>query len=944
MDPVAAVGLLASIIQLIDATAKAVKYLNDVKNAPKERARLAREATNLLALLTDLRYRVEDAKSTDPWFAGVRSLGVKGGPLEQFDEAITALTRKLNPEKGVKKAGKSLLWTLNKKEIDRIFDEIERLKTLVSLSLQGDQFSLSQSIKKDTVQVVKGLQDKRSRDIVAWICPLNFDTKQDDFFKRHQEGTGEWLLQSHAFKDWMNATGKILWCSGLPGAGKTIITSIVVDFLERSFIREDVGIAYIYCSYKDQDNQTATNLIASLLQQLARRASVISENIKSLYEKHALNKARPSLDVFSSHLQSEVRRFSEVFIIIDALDECTEDNGTRRSFLDEIQKLQPNVHLLITSRHSATIQLGSESLTHIEIHASDRDIARYLENRIENAHRLVLHVRKDPSLENTIVRTISEKVKGMFLLAQLHMDRLAQTSCCRDVRRALHSLPKALDEVYDEAMKRIEGQAEDDAALAKRTLSRITFALKPLTVREIQHALATEPGDTDIDEYAVPDQEILISVCAGLVTIDQESQIIRLAHYTTQEYFNRTHATWIPHAQTSIATTCLTYLLFDKSAKDSYNTGDELGSRMFTYPLHRYAELHWGDHARGEPEDRVKDLVQMLILRRSNSRPANNSLTIFKHRPEVDFVFRSERQKLITGLHVVSGFGLATILRHLLKQGCQDINCRTSEEFTPLSFAAQYGQVATVRELLEHGADISAKNSHFQTALHLAARTGSEAVVKLLLEHGVDPRSRSGLRDTPLGAASLSRAALVRPIFEHGCDPDTKDFSGRTPLSHAAEQGHEAVVRLLHEYRVKCDSKDDDGRTPLLYAARQGNDAVIRLILEYGADLNFTDKFGQTPLHSAAKFGQESAVRLLLEYGADLNLTDKSGQTPLHSVAKFGPESAVRLLLEYGADLNLTDKWGQTPLRSAVVFGQESAVRLILAFSKTNVDLRITRD
>src|SRR5438046_7959257 len=105
-----AVGLAASIVQLIDATTKIIKYLNDVKDAPKDRARLARETTSLLALLTDLRYRVDEAKSTDPWFTGVRSLGVERGPLEQFKEAMEELARKLKPESGVKMFSKALRW------------------------------------------------------------------------------------------------------------------------------------------------------------------------------------------------------------------------------------------------------------------------------------------------------------------------------------------------------------------------------------------------------------------------------------------------------------------------------------------------------------------------------------------------------------------------------------------------------------------------------------------------------------------------------------------------------------------------------------------------------------------------------------------------------------------------------------------------------------------
>jgi hypothetical protein len=138
MDPVTAVGLAASIIQLINITMTAIKYLNDVKDAPKDRSRLALEATSLLVLLTDLRYRVEEVRATDPWLTAVASLGVEKGPLEQFRDAIETLTRKLKPKTGKKKLGMALLWSLDKKEIDDILSKIERLKPLIGLALQSD--------------------------------------------------------------------------------------------------------------------------------------------------------------------------------------------------------------------------------------------------------------------------------------------------------------------------------------------------------------------------------------------------------------------------------------------------------------------------------------------------------------------------------------------------------------------------------------------------------------------------------------------------------------------------------------------------------------------------------------------------------------------------------------------------------------------------------------
>jgi len=96
------------------------------------------------------------------------------------------------------------------------------------------------------------------------------------------------------------------------------------------------------------------------------------------------------------------------------------------------------------------------------------------------------------------------------------------------VRKALEILPKEMDETYDEAMERIGRQNKDDKELAKQVFSWITHARRPLSVKELQHALAVMPGMTNMDPDAIIDEEILTSVCAGLVVTDQESSIVHL--------------------------------------------------------------------------------------------------------------------------------------------------------------------------------------------------------------------------------------------------------------------------------------------------------------------------------------------------------------------------------------------------------------------------------
>ena|SRR2546421_349121 len=138
MDPISIVGLVASIVQVIGSMTTVLGILNDIKSAPKERSELALETTLLLGLLTSLRYRLEDSKQADPWFTAVRSLGVKNGPLEQLQLCMVDLAKKLGGRSGLRGVFRSILWTLDRQDVFRVLNKIERLKSTISLVLEGD--------------------------------------------------------------------------------------------------------------------------------------------------------------------------------------------------------------------------------------------------------------------------------------------------------------------------------------------------------------------------------------------------------------------------------------------------------------------------------------------------------------------------------------------------------------------------------------------------------------------------------------------------------------------------------------------------------------------------------------------------------------------------------------------------------------------------------------
>ena len=175
---------------------------------------------------------------------------------------------------------------------------------------------------------------------------------------------------------------------------------------------DDVGIAYIYCNYKEE--QLSENLIGSLLRQLLQRRSYIPEDIRTLYESHKTKKTRLSIREYSRLLQSETHSISKVFIIIDALDECHKNNEIRQTLLSELHKLRSSLQILITSRPEIiNIKDTFDDFSQLEVKAIDADIKNYIEERIAKTDRLKRLIEGDTALQDMISRRIRDNVKGM---------------------------------------------------------------------------------------------------------------------------------------------------------------------------------------------------------------------------------------------------------------------------------------------------------------------------------------------------------------------------------------------------------------------------------------------------------------------------------------------------------------------------------------------------
>lgn len=191
----------------------------------------------------------------------------------------------------------------------------------------------------------------------------------------------------------------------------TVARSSIVNKLQIQQSSRDVGLAFAYCNYKEHDIQTLANLIGSLVQQLVQCHGSIPDEIRVLYTQYSSRNTRPSEDEFSRALLSLIGKFSHVYLVVDALDEC--NPKTRSRFIEKLQELPTNLRLLCTSRHLGDIQEAFADAAHLEIQASDSDVALYVEAQILQVPKLVKFCKKAGDLQGTIVEKLVMKAKGM---------------------------------------------------------------------------------------------------------------------------------------------------------------------------------------------------------------------------------------------------------------------------------------------------------------------------------------------------------------------------------------------------------------------------------------------------------------------------------------------------------------------------------------------------
>ncbi|KAJ7581603.1 hypothetical protein C8J56DRAFT_759141, partial [Mycena floridula] len=579
--------------------------------------------------------------------------------------------------------------------------------------------------------------DKKHTTILNWLSGLNFESTQRDTFAKHADETGNWFLTHEKFLDWKNGKSKLLWCPGKPGVGKTVLSSIIVEHLLSSTAGSDIAVAYIYCDYTQQKDQTSIQLLGSILKQLVQRHRSLSDPLMTLYEQCSSRHAIPTVAELIAAIAIVITTYSRVYLVVDALDECSERGQRIFSSTDPncgLRSLLGKLHLLITSRDIPCISdelIGQPSL---EIEAHTEDLAAYIKDRIAHSDKLLNLVRSDPPLELEIIIQVISRAAGMFLQAHLHMDSLTCALTRTKLRATLESLPKELTASYDTAMKRINLQGVDLSTIAYKVFSWLAFACRPLRSKELQHAISVSANMNEMDFDDVIKMEWLTDICAGLIVLN--CLLTTVLDYTTQEYFQSNQQHLFPSIHSSMAITCLTYLSFGV-----FETNDSIAQLVKNqYPFYDYSSHYWGIHAY---KDESSQVIQHCL------------------------------QFLEKDLHVA----------HSSAQ-CADTNIPTlPKSNTPLSLAAQYGQAEIVETLLEHKADLDSADSDRRTPLSYAAEGGYPQIVELLLKKNANPDAADFRQWPPLSyAIDRNHVGVAKLLLAHGSDVNVTDNREDTPL------------------------------------------------------------------------------------------------------------------------------------------------------------------
>ncbi|KAK0506982.1 hypothetical protein JMJ35_010682 [Cladonia borealis] len=664
------------------------------------------------------------------------------------------------------------------------------------------------------------------------------------------EHTCTWITSNQDYKSWLHSHPQLLWLSGGPGKGKTMMSIFLAEELERftDDMPDAVSLEF-FCDNKNNKRNTADSVIQGLVFQLLHKRPELSNHILPTF---AIQQASLFTGSSFESLWSIFEKMTcdpmlrTIYCVLDGLDECekpslevllrhfkallsknTSDTSSCCLNLIAVSRDLPNI---IPKLLSGFPRIRLDGDADIEV---NQDITRFIDAKLD----YIFSVEEYPQATRVRVKNVfHERSQGTFLWIGIAAKTLEGCNAI-EVEEVLERLPPGLDELYDRMLLDIKVNHQQVAASILRW---VVMAVRPLTLSELSAIIepTVEPPTAFTREDVTKCQ---VSYCGYFLVI--KGSEVNLIHQSAKDYLLRGDRGTNPKLKDfrmeeqagnlEIARKCLQYL------EDSFLSSEGIDptretSPLEAFPLLSYATCYWHIHAGSLPRsDDIFDLSRPFYHK--NSRIREFWLKTYCELTK-DNSFRSSNL-----LYMASHFGILPLAEKLLKgfmnmaKRFRSINQKDEMGWTALHWAAGDGHLAIARLLIEKGANVNAKDRFDMTALHRAAYRGHEGLIRLLLDWGADINA--------------------------------KDKSGKTALHEAAWHGNEGVIRLLLKMGADINAKDKIGQTALYRAAMNKNEGVVRLLLEMGADIDAKDEDDMTALDYASYYEHEEVVQLLLRMG-----------------------------------------------------------------------------
>ncbi|KAF6754079.1 hypothetical protein DFP72DRAFT_1170539 [Ephemerocybe angulata] len=798
-----------------------------------------------------------------------------------------------------------------------------------------------------------------AEEILAWLKGPDFLRIYEEALSQRLSKTGAWFIGSEEFREFVEGRDVIVWGTGMPGAGKTLLSSTSMEHLREVFEdHQDIAIICAFIRYTEK--LSICDILVGLLRQLVVRHPCASRHMGRVYIRNQKMELREQGLVKA--LQDIVGSLSKVFIIIDGLDEA--GDAVKDALLRALPTLGANV--LIMSRPLELYAHCVPDAIHISIEARTEDIDRFIDDQIQRNSRLQEIVRGDPTVIEKLKARIRESSKGMFLVARLQMEGvLRKARSVNTLLKGLDQLPSGVDAMYEHTLARIGAQPEEDASIAYRVFIWLLYSKKTLTPEDIQFALAISFEDKSYDAGDVIPRDLILSLCGGLITSEHSEifpiPVLRFIHYTAYEYLKKIRFPGFLRPHTYIAVSCLVYL--EHTNLQTWEEGQRLMRRHW-----EYADQCWGYHAR---ESQEEDVDTHPYITNFLQTCGNYYLHFVGGVPTLQ----------LTGLHLAAMYGLVKVistrsLPFLLGRSWSWNELRWVDGQTPIHHAVMSSETLALKALLNcYTGHVNEQDTDGNTALTLAAHSCPVSMETQLLAGAkdIDVNLQNTRGQTAFMLACIASWNEISRITLFSLHPDInfniKDNAGMTAFLYACRRGDwKVAVHILDQAdTIDPNEVDNSGTTGLMYFCATSEGAILddfhnfemrnkhetwealALFIGRGCNPYIRDISGRSAFHSAVAYPSTArhstvptsyALQYLLGIDSvDCNQRDNDGVTAL-MLASVGNLDSLQVLLSHPqVDVNAQDAEGRTALHWCCRSGIPDSLEILVSHPRVNCHL-----